>query len=779
MGKGCARVAAVWSAVTVGALLGTIGAAEIAAQGPPPAVDVMLDEVGPGWELASEQPGNLGALTRTFRRPGAELTIIGFGVTDPPGVRPLFDALAQGDTDFTSVPEPDFELAAWLIPDGAAAPGDFGISALVLAADGYVFSFTLAIADADEIDGPALVSELARRQLDLAGGGPAPAETTVPREVDDAELLPFLPPSPPAGLGPSPASMTVSGANELDSQGVSSPETADFLNRRAKNVVRVWGSDLTAAVWITEYPYEIFAAAALQEMDVAGAAPLTVPAASIPRDGVAFDDAANSQVGVAFRSGNRIATVLVGYTDPDSHAGAVTIAQELAADVDDRLPNGATAPYDWPDPPSIVVGLLLTVVAVTAAVAGSRAVAWSRARRVRRRWAELEPPLPLPPPGSPPAHVIDLDPDAARLRHSGRWLAGVQLLTVQVGVVALAGDFGRPGIIVAASAFVIGLGFSRRWVRREHGVVGPSESERRFVRPRLPGVLVALVTFALLGVGVAFFMKGVRYLIFAPTLAQLRWADLFGMTPRAVGFLFTGGGLAATFVGAILYRWARSLSRAHARTVLASDARPPALYLRSFADDSLPLPTISTARRPLFELFSLRGADPFEESVAWELDSYAPVVAIGRPGGSLRSLGAAREHLAQASWHDDVAARMAQAGLVVLAPATTDGVEWELGEIVRGGHLSKTIFVFPPLPPTELAARWSHTADLLRTSGALVGWPATPWSEIHTVRVFGGGALHVTSASTRDEATYRTAVDRSVELAPRLQTAPSLVGATP
>ena len=103
--------------------------------------------------------------------------------------------------------------------------------------------------------------------------------------------------------------------------------------------------------------------------------------------------------------------------------------------------------------------------------------------------------------------------------------------------------------------------------------------------------------------------------------------------------------------------------------------------------------------------------------------------------------------------------------LIVMAPARTEGIEWELGAIVRGGHLGKTIFVFPPLPPSELADRWAHTAELLRTSGAAVGWLSTPWSRVHTVRVGDGGALHATVASRRDEATYRTAVDRSVEFA--------------
>jgi hypothetical protein len=342
-------------------------------------------------------------------------------------------------------------------------------------------------------------------------------------------------------------------------------------------------------------------------------------------------------------------------------------------------------------------------------------------------------------------------------------VAGVQLLTVVVGVVALAGDFGRPGMVVAGASLVVGLGFSRWWVRHELGLLGPNASPRAFSRPRPLGALLGLITFIVLGVGVSFFLKGVRYLIFDPTLAQLRWSDLLGLSPRAVGVAFTLGGLAVAFVGAVLFRLARALSRAGARRVLAADPRAPALYLRSFADDSLPLPTISSARRPLFELFSLRGADPFEEPVTWELSSYAPVVAVGRPGGSLRSLGAAREHLAQESWRDEIADRMRAARLIVLAPGETDGLAWELGAIVRDGHLAKTLFVFPPLSPIDLGRRWNHTVGVLRDAGGPVGWPTLPMAQVHTVRVGVGGSIRATVAPTWDEATYRTAVDHSIE----------------
>ena len=187
------------------------------------------------------------------------------------------------------------------------------------------------------------------------------------------------------------------------------------------------------------------------------------------------------------------------------------------------------------------------------------------------------------------------------------------------------------------------------------------------------------------------------------------------------------------------------------------------LYLRSFADDSVPLPIIASARRPLFELFSVRGADPFEECVAWELDSYGPVVAVGRPGGRLASLGAAREHLSNDTWHDEIESRMRDAGWIALAPGDTDGLAWELEAIVSGGHLDKTIFVFPPLAPTELDRRWAHTSRVLRAAGATVDELPAPCGVVHTLQIDGDDAMRVTWAFTRDEATYRTAVDRSLE----------------
>ena len=176
-------------------------------------------------------------------------------------------------------------------------------------------------------------------------------------------------------------------------------------------------------------------------------------------------------------------------------------------------------------------------------------------------------------------------------------------------------------------------------------------------------------------------------------------------------------------------------------------------------------------------MFSLRGADPFEESVAWELNSYGPVVAVARPGRSRASLGAAREHLSDETWRDQVANRMEEAGIIAVATGETDGLAWELGQVVSGGHLAKTFFVFPPLAPDALDRRWAHTTASLAEHGLAVGPLPVPPSLIHTVRVDTDGTASVTYATRRDEATYRTAVDYALDSGnldpPLLDAAPS------
>jgi hypothetical protein len=756
-------------------LVWSFSSASSGAHATSPVGDVLLSDAGAGFTLVSEKPGNADSLARTFKSDHANLDLNAIPVSDPPGVRSLFQVLSSANTIFTVVPEPSMALAAWFVPTGSTLGA--GFASLIFASRDYIFVFTLTIDTTSDIDPVSFVRGLADRQL-AADGGLAPVETSTGGQptADDNEVVKLLPAEPPAVYGMT-SSATVAGDDELrGTEGVQS-DVVDFLNRHAPTAARVWSDetgDLLAAVSVTKYPYDIFAAASLGEA--------AHPSGSDVVSTNALDDVPNvvstigreeaaDQVGTAFRRGDVFVLVLV------THSNRVPVerAQALAADLTrltaPGLPTGATGAYQFPGTPSTLLGLALSAALVTAAAGGSTAIARLRAGRVAKRWSGA--PLPAPEPvvqGARQGTAIPLDLDATRLRRRGAVVLAGQLVTANLCIVALSGDLAWPGVGVAVVALMLGLLLTHWWQRRELGLLGAAAPPRQFVLPRPVGALVGLLALVVLAVGVGYAVKGLRYLVLPPSLAQLKWSDLLDIAPRTVGVVFVVAGFLVAVLGAWLFRIARALSRSGTKRVLEVDHRRAALYLRSFDDDSVPLPMIASARRPLLELFSLRGTDPFEESVAWELNSYGPVVAVGRPGRSLASLGAAREHLSDETWRDQVASRMDEAGIIAIATGETDGLAWELGQVVTGGHLSKTVFVFPPVAPVDIGRRWDHTAASLVGAGQAVGSLPVPPALIHTVRIEADGTTSVTFAHRRDEATYRTAVDQALSPA---ETGPS------
>ena len=733
----------------------------------PAVADVLLSDVGSGFTLVSEKSGNLESITRTFQSEHANVVLDAFPVTEPPGVRKMFELFSASMAAVTTIPEPSLALATWFVPAGLQH-GE-GFASLIFATRDYMFIFTLAIDTASDIDPVSFVRGLADIQL-AAGGGlpPVDGSTGGKRTPADDALVALLPVQPPAVYGLT-SSATVAGDDELKATDGVDGAVVDFLNENAPTAARVWSDDtgdLLGAVSITKYPYDIFAAAALGEAahpsdsDVVSTDALEdVPnVVSYAGRGQASD-----QIGTAFRRGDVFVLVLVSHRDGVPVERAAALAADLTRLTASGLPAGGTGAYQFPSLPSKLLGLALSGALVTAAAGGSTAVARLRARRVSKRWSGS--PLPAPEPvaqGARKGTAIPLDLDAKQLRRRGAVVLVGQLVAVNICIVALSGDFAWPGVGVAVLSLIMGLLLTHWWQRRELSLLGAAAPPRQLVLPRPAGALVGLLALAVLALGVGYAIKGLRYVVLKPSLAQLKWSDLLGIAPRTVGIVFGIGGFLVAVLGAWLFRIARALGRSGTKRVLEVDQRQAALYLRSFDDDSVPLPAIASARRPLFELFSLRGTDPFEESVAWELNCYGPVVAVGRPGRSLASLGAAREHLADETWRDQVASRMDEAGIIAIATGQTDGLAWELGQVVTGGHLSKTVFVFPPVAPAEIGRRWEHTAASLVGAGQAVGsLPVSP-ALVHTVRIEADGTTRVTFANRRDEATYRTAVDHAL-----------------
>ena len=156
--------------------------------------------------------------------------------------------------------------------------------------------------------------------------------------------------------------------------------------------------------------------------------------------------------------------------------------------------------------------------------------------------------------------------------------------------------------------------------------------------------------------------------------------------------------LAALFapfvVGSIFWSWGSRHLAPLADEVLASDARPPVLYLRSFANENF----VVEAEQSLAEMF----------------ESVGPFVAIGAPGERLPPLGAARLYLEDDNWKSKVQELLNRAGFVLIYGGSTKGLGWEIGQVVRMAHPSKVVIMVPNSPETYESFRIiaSNAADI-------------------------------------------------------------------
>lgn len=169
-----------------------------------------------------------------------------------------------------------------------------------------------------------------------------------------------------------------------------------------------------------------------------------------------------------------------------------------------------------------------------------------------------------------------------------------------------------------------------------------------------------------------------------------------------------------------IYRRARREAMLPGSALTKNDRRPIVLYLRSFQDDSgIQLRGRATNGRILSE--SLRKVS-FEEVVCDHLWGYGPVLAIGDPSakGKPAPLGAARNYATDSSWQDQASELMRQASMIVAVAGQTEGLVWEINEILRQEFLSKFLLLFPPVESQELEARWCF----LSANMPILGLPA-------------------------------------------------------
>jgi hypothetical protein len=188
------------------------------------------------------------------------------------------------------------------------------------------------------------------------------------------------------------------------------------------------------------------------------------------------------------------------------------------------------------------------------------------------------------------------------------------------------------------------------------------------------------------------------------SLACYTLGAIVGLAFAAVtGSLLLGSLMFVPFawVGARLYKRAQRSLALRAQEVRTGDRRPPVLFLRSFADDNLPLERSFQWFRGL-----LREELTFEEFVVDRLWTLGPVVAIGKPEEKLSPVGAAREYVHGPNWQERVEAILDECAWVVVVLGDSAGLSWEYQQIQRRGLDERLVLVVPPLSLTTISSRW-------------------------------------------------------------------------
>ena len=753
MGNGRLRRAAAHAgrAVAVALLaLGAITAATMvvpvsgAASAPADPATTLLDEVGPGWTLADAgTPGRLELTTRRFTHDHGEISVS--FVPMPPEIDPrLF--LPQLARVVADVPP----IEGLGIPDslafgGTAADGS-GSHVVFFAAEPGAFIVTLTSDPDADWDPVELLRSVAEAQLDRAGGPVGGELSPVPER-----LVPSLATQPPAELAGALSLGTIGGSDDVDDAIGGRADVVRYLDSHTESAVLMWrdaGSDVTFGVNVTEFPFEHFAAVALGRAASGDYEPAPV-AGLEDQDVVTFRGTGEQAdlTGAAFRRGPLLFVVMAEGADREAVDTAVAAATRQHLDL---APAGASTASHLPSALASIVRSALLVGAAGAVLLGVR-----QARAARRLTQRS-----LVDPGPDAAWTIDVDAAASRNRRSALGLVAVQVVawtTVIVGVAAAIPWWAR--VVLVAVGAGGGWLITSIWRRRDLGRVGEPMPRRRATRLTTGGLVLLGSGLVALVLGVAGVVWGVRELLFLPSLTHLRLADRVSTEPSTLAVMIGLVGAGVMLAGAALLRAGRARSRPDATSLRNADTRPPILYLRSFEDDDLALPVALSPRRPLTELFTLRTTDPFEESITWELDTYGPVTAVGRPGTDPTSLGAAREFLPNETWKDGVEDRMAAARAIVVVPGTTSGLEWEIAAITSAGHLDKTVFVLPPVEDEIEHARWRTVSGALGAVGDTVD--DLVLASVLTVQVADDGPV-VTVGRHRDEAGYRAAVDAAM-----------------
>src|SRR5215210_568799 len=139
-----------------------------------------------------------------------------------------------------------------------------------------------------------------------------------------------------------------------------------------------------------------------------------------------------------------------------------------------------------------------------------------------------------------------------------------------------------------------------------------------------------------------------------------------------------------------------------ARELLASDPRPPVVYLRSFECGEIrgPLPVTFRAFLPWHrDFFRKLTGITFDDLIATHVQrDFGPFIALGDPEDDLPEPGSAKLYVNESTtaWMNIAVELLNKAGLILVSEGATPGLGWELGYIRNNCSPERVFLLIPP-----------------------------------------------------------------------------------
>jgi hypothetical protein len=222
-------------------------------------------------------------------------------------------------------------------------------------------------------------------------------------------------------------------------------------------------------------------------------------------------------------------------------------------------------------------------------------------------------------------------------------------------------------------------------------------------------------------------------------------AGIYMLLATVLGYGWLYGMFRVAAISFDYLRRARKIGLAQAVDQERRDPRSPITVLRSFADETAATGELSYPK--------------LEATIEESASVYGPLVAAGAPG-QLPTGEIGRRYFTPDTWKAGVIDYLDRSLFVLLIPATTAGVKWEIDTIVARDHAGKLILLL--LPTHDLATRRRVLIDGFRGTAWERPMADVDFSKALAAYFGPAGGLVVLTSNNREPPDYQLAIHCAV-----------------